>query len=315
MISRVLLSAVSGIALVSSAFAADIYSPGPANYAPVALPPNWGGFYLGVNGGYGGNNGNQFRDDVFFPGGSPDTSVYPTAEYSHLTSTGAIAGGFGGGQLGYNFQAGNFVYGFETDIQGANIMGSSSAFAVNPTTDANPPYCGATGSISSPTTGAVGVCSAKNDLQVDYFGTIRARLGYAFGGTLIYATGGFAYGGVRSSASYVDNSGGLAASAGLPLNARTSNTSTATGWVAGAGIEYKISPNWSLKGEYQYIDLGSGSDAAVPAVNGYGSSIVSNCAPGNSSCTNLRGRYNEVAFNTVRVGVNYYFNTPYEPLK
>jgi outer membrane immunogenic protein len=149
---------------------------------------------------------------------------------------------------------------------------------------------------------------------VDYFGTVRGRLGYAFGGTLLYATGGFAYGGVRSSASFIDNTTSPLA----PLNARTSNTSTATGWVAGAGIEYKISPSWSLKGEYQYIDLGSGSDAAVPAVYGLGSSPITPCAPGSSYssiCSNLRGRYNEVAFNTVRIGVNYNFNTPYEPLK
>ena len=54
MYRRVLLSAVTSVALVSSAFAADIYMPSAPYYASVALPPSWAGFYLGVNGGYGG---------------------------------------------------------------------------------------------------------------------------------------------------------------------------------------------------------------------------------------------------------------------
>ena len=51
-----------------SAQAADIYTPAAAPaYAAVALPPSWGGFYAGINGGYGGNSGLPFREDVFFP--------------------------------------------------------------------------------------------------------------------------------------------------------------------------------------------------------------------------------------------------------
>jgi outer membrane immunogenic protein len=306
MIRKVLLSLASGVALASSAFGADIYSPGPQNYVAVALPPVWSGFYLGVNGGFGGNSGIDFRDRVFFPGGPPPL-LYPTSEYSNLTNSVTIAGGFGGGQVGYNFQAGNFVYGFEADIQGANIRGDNTAFRLNPMMGPNTPSCGA----GVPFV-VGGACSARNDLQVDYFGTVRGRLGYAFGGTLLYATGGFAYGGVRSTASYTDNSYGLPA---LPLNARISKTSTATGWVAGAGIEYKLSPSWSLKGEYQYVDLGSESEGPVRAVNGYGSSGYSDCALGTRYCKNLRVHNDDVGFHTVRVGLNYSFNTPYVPLK
>ncbi len=289
MIRRVLLSAVSGVALVSPAFGADIYSPGPATYAAVVLPPSWAGFYLGANGGYGGGSGIGSRDAVSF------TGTPPAGEYSNLGTSSTIAGGFGGGQLGYNFQIWNFVYGIETDIQGANIMGSGGAFTLNPSVGNAAPYCGAVGG-----GGAVGACAARNDLQVDWFGTVRGRLGYAFGGTLLYATGGLAYGGVRSAASYIDNSSGTPSS----VAARVSNTSTATGWVAGAGVEYKLSPSWSLKGEYQYVDLGSLSEGPVPALS-------------SPDCVtrNLRAHNNDVAFNTVRVGVNYYFNAPYVPLK
>ena len=71
MYRSLLLGVASSVALVSSAFAADIYTPAAPVYAPMVLPPSWGGFYIGINGGYGGNSGLPFREDVFFPGSPP----------------------------------------------------------------------------------------------------------------------------------------------------------------------------------------------------------------------------------------------------
>ena len=131
MYRSLLLGVASSVALVSSAFAADIYTPAGPAYAAVALPPSWGGFYAGINGGYGGNSGLPFREDVFFPpfqreplppGTGPDSTF--TNPYSVITGSDTIAGGFGGGQLGYNFQFGSFVLGAEADIQGSGIRGS-----------------------------------------------------------------------------------------------------------------------------------------------------------------------------------------------
>ncbi|MGB8738019.1 MAG: outer membrane beta-barrel protein, partial [Rhodomicrobium sp.] len=147
-------------------------------------------------------------------------------------------------------------------------------------------------------------CGSRNDLDVDWFGTVRGRLGYAFGGTLLYVTGGFAYGGVTESASYNDSAitGGVA----TPLNrARVSSSTTQTGWAAGAGIEQKISPSWSVKGEYQFVDLGTVSTGSGPLNNVTGTPVPVGgfLARGNS----------RVEFNTVRIGINYLFNAP-EPL-
>jgi outer membrane immunogenic protein len=257
------LSAVSSVALVSSAFAADIY-PGGVSYkdTPVLLPvTTWAGFYLGVNGGIGGFNSFEFRDDTFLTATGTD--------FRRIAGDGISFGGFGGGQLGYNIQAGSFVYGIEADIQGSNIQGKAAEFQ---------------------TVGTVGrIGTATQD--IDFFGTVRGRLGYAWGGTLLYATGGFAYGGVKTSFAFEDSLGN---------HGRVSNSQTSTGWTAGAGVEYKIAPNWSLKGEYQFINLGSES-VTGPLV-----------LPADHS---LRGSENNVEFHTVRVGLNYYFNTPYEPLK
>jgi outer membrane immunogenic protein len=85
---------------------------------------------------------------------------------------------------------------------------------------------------------------------------------------------------------------------------KVSSSATQTGWAAGAGIETKISPNWSLKGEYQFVDLGSVSTGPGPLVNA-GAAIPGFQAKSSSS---------QVEFNTVRVGINYYFNAPPPPL-
>lgn len=165
-------------------------------------------------------------------------------------------GGFGGGQIGYNFQGGPLVFGLETDFQGGDLSGN----------------------IAGTTTGG-NVFSGKE--SVDWFGTARGRLGLAFGHALFYGTGGFAYGDVRQSAVYN----------GISLGA----SGTQTGWVAGGGIEYKVTPAWSLKGEYQYIDLGSEKltdTANIPATNSL-----------------------DTSFQTVRLGLNYRFGGSSDPLK
>src|SRR5215469_4810900 len=143
MIRSVMLSTVSGIALVSSAYAADIY-PGGVSYkdTPVLLPvTTWAGFYLGVNGGFGGFDGLKFRDDTFVTATGDD--------FRRIAGKGDLAGGFGGGQLGYNFQSGGFVYGIETDIQGSGIQGRASAFQLVANPAPPPPLVGRSGTVKT----------------------------------------------------------------------------------------------------------------------------------------------------------------------
>ncbi|KAI96005.1 porin [Rhodomicrobium udaipurense JA643] len=228
---RSLCLAIIGAAVTVplGANAADIYrAPAPTTYAPpppIVQPNTWAGFYVGVNGGYAWGAGD---DD---------------------TMRGDVSGGFGGGQIGYNFQSGNFVYGLETDLQAGRITGKSDDYASKESTD--------------------------------WFGTLRGRLGYAFGNTLLYGTGGFAYGGVNQKLTYAD--------------VLFSNDDTRTGWTAGAGIEYKVSGNWSLKGEYQYVDFGK-EDLS-------------------SAAGTIEGP--ETSFHTAKIGLNYRLgsSSSYEPLK
>jgi outer membrane immunogenic protein len=155
--------ALIGAALVTSfgmgvgtAFAADLSSGGSKDQSVYAAP-DWSGWFAGVNGGV-------------WAASTPDVNYYAGA---WLLGRGSFdsGGGFGGGQIGFNWQQGQLVYGLEADIQGS---GQSE------------------GQISAP--GNANAGHGKDGLV--FFGTVRGRLGYAFGSTLLYATGGFAYGDV-----------------------------------------------------------------------------------------------------------------------
>ena len=305
-----------------SAQAADIYTPAAAPaYAAVALPPSWGGFYVGINGGYGGNSGLPFREDVSFPTLPPPPLTYSNP-YSVTRGTDNIAGGFGGGQLGYNFQFGSFVLGVEADAQGAGIQGGGANAIFNDNAVATltsvSPVCQATATFQAGRPGAT--CAGRNDVEVDWFGTVRGRIGYAFGNTLIYGTGGFAAGGVKASSFYTDNNvTGLGGAANNQVG-MTSHSATNTGWTAGAGVEVKLSPSWSLKGEYQFINLGTISsgpgDILLPGNIESATQTGSPCTATGSlatQCLHLASS-KDVDFHTVRVGLNYYFNAPPAPL-
>ncbi|MFT4078671.1 outer membrane protein [Rhodomicrobium sp.] len=120
---------------------------------------------------------------------------------------GDFNGGFGGGQIGYNWQGAfgtsPLVIGIEADIQGSGVGYDAHSYEAN----------------------------------LDYFGTVRGRLGYALGNSLVYATGGFAYGSFE-----VKGNG-------------WSKDETETGWVVGGGLEHKFTPNISGKIEYQYLNF------------------------------------------------------------
>jgi outer membrane immunogenic protein len=242
--------------LIATGIAAAAFYSGPAFAVPPA-PYSWTGFYIGANGGFAwnaGNTGNQIVD-VLAPA---TTSNVPINSPNSM-------GGFGGGQLGYNWQRDRVVFGIETDIQGAGVSGSAASS-----------YPGNT--VLDPFT-----FSAKYNL--DYFGTVRGRLGYAFDRTLIYATGGFAYGGVSYNAAAIFTP----ASEGPAYNLATSSVDT--GFVVGAGFEQMLSPNWSVKAEYQYVNLGSNSVSAVYFC-----------------CSNYNNTVKfDNDFHTIRIGVNYRF--------
>ncbi len=231
------VASVAAFATASQALAADLgpYRPPapPETYVEPVSQFSWRGFYAGINGGYAWGSGDSTKVTITGTGSDTLSAVDPD-------------GWIGGGQIGYNAQFGNFVLGVEGDIQGASISGSSWE------------------------TNALGPFRTTSDMN--WFGTIRARAGFAADRVLIYATGGVAWADMDFSLYDVAGS------------TRYSGGDTLTGYAVGGGVEWALANNWTLKGEYLYIDL---DDAKF---HGGGTAATF-----------------DNAFHTVRAGLNYKF--------
>ena len=207
--------------------------------APVFVPPpfTWTGFYVGLNAGGLWASGSR-SDNLFVP----TVFAFPLASF-FPNGLGSNSSGFiGGGQAGYNWQTGAFVLGVETDFQGTSL---SSHHSVTGT-----PFTAA-GILTGDT------FSVNSHTSVDWLGTTRARLGFVAtpdNRLMIYATGGVAYAGGSANFSFFDARGAF----------WTANPSSSrVGWTAGAGVEYALTNNWTIRAEYLYADLGKDNFTSV----------------------------------------------------
>jgi outer membrane immunogenic protein len=109
--------------------------------------------------------------------------------------------------------------------------------------------------------------SALASKSMDYFGTVRGRIGFLATPTLlVYGTGGLAYGGIHSSTLIGQAITGAPAVPNI-YSAFGSVSNTRVGWTAGGGVEWLFLPNWSIKLEYLYYDLGSVTYGLSPLAN------------------------------------------------
>ena len=247
--------------------------------APVFVPPpfTWTGFYVGAN--IGGIWSSGSRSLTFF---NPASAFFLSGyEPGGLGSNNS--GVIGGGQAGYNWQTGAFVLGVETDFDGTSL-GKSTNFNSLPFAGTGIP------------TGILGdslFVHAKASL--DWLGTTRARLGYVAtpdNRLMLYATGGVAYGGGSANFSVYDARNNFFLS-GNPSSSRV-------GWTVGAGAEYALTNNWTIRGEYLYADLGS-SHFSTPAA---AFPVASNLAGFDGLYATGKINYNASIF---RAAVNYKF--------
>jgi outer membrane immunogenic protein len=182
-----------------------------------------------------------------------------------------LNGVIGGGQFGYNWQRDRWVFGLEADIQGSGEKGSTSAVCPGGSATATtllglsgPCTVGHLGDTAPFNVAAFPVTSARSE-KIEWFGTVRGRVGATFTPTILgYVTGGLAYGQVKATETVagtnVTNPGGQGVNGGTvltPFAASFGNSSTRVGWTVGAGIEGVISGNWTAKIEYLYMNLGS----------------------------------------------------------
>jgi outer membrane immunogenic protein len=273
---KLLLSTVAFAGLTAGALAADLPSRRAAPAPYVAVPVfTWTGFYVGVNAGYGFDVGQTTQGPYTIGGGvgvSP-AGALPAGSVVTPGTQGGRDGFVGGGQIGYNYQIGSFVVGVEADIQYADLVSNRSAvyaFAPAP---------------------AGFAAAGGNRAGIEWFGTVRGRLGYAFDRALVYGTGGFAYGDGPDDCNTVGAFGRAARCGGGDIR---------TGWAAGGGVEYAFTPNMTGKIEALYVNLDrTNASRFIGTAGGVAATPV--------FVTGQRARDEE--FVVVRAGLNYKFGT------
>ncbi|MBN6823681.1 outer membrane protein [Methylobacterium radiotolerans] len=275
MIKKLLLASAATALLTGAASAADL--PRRAAPPPVFTPVpvfTWTGAYFGINAGYAfdasSNNTNSFG--VPAPYGNGTTAFFSQRNQEGFT---------GGGQVGYNFQftpGSGIVVGVEADAQYLDFGRSrNNAFLVGPLA---PGYY---------------VTDPRGLSSLDFFGTVRGRVGYAFDRVLFYGTGGFAYGSGSADRSF----GGFAG-----------NDSFRTGYAVGGGIEYALptdsflnffrSNAVTLKVEGLYVNLDRNT-------RNQGAFVI-NAANNFPVVYNNIGRRDD-EFAVIRAGLNYKFGS------
>lgn len=227
--------------------AAIVMTGTTAEAADLEVPPpyDWSGFYAGFHGGYGWSNGGGVDFDEFFTPGLGEIRDGAVEAGYPETVGGNFDGIIGGGQIGYNFQSDRLLIGVEADLSYLGMKDKDQTdFPGGLGTNPNAP-----GNIFfSP-----GTASTRQSL--DFLGTVRLRLGYAMDRTLLYTTGGLAYGDIDFR--YATTSG--------PASFAGDRSKTALGWSVGGGLEYAMADRVSLRAEYLYYDLGQMSSTAEAA--------------------------------------------------
>jgi outer membrane immunogenic protein len=244
---RLLLTSAGAVALSWAAFAAEPEPP-----PPPPPPPMWTGLYLGLNAGgtWSSNDTIGVTSLLVFANPAADPTVSTgVAGASGATRTFSVnSGGFiGGGQIGYNYQFSNgFVAGIEADIQGVSNSNKTNALFTSVL-------------ILFPPLGNFADTSLNVSNALHYLGTVRGRLGFLITPTLfIFEDAGLAYGGVRANTSITQFlTGSSVDTINAPYFANGSAATARVGWTAGGGVEWLFLPNWSLRAEYLYYNLGS----------------------------------------------------------
>jgi outer membrane immunogenic protein len=268
LVSLVSISTIMILLPLRIANAADM----PLKAPPLAPSPvySWTGFYIGGNAGYGWGDPNDamLLGGSWLTDGTGDNLVLSPLGNGQLHPSGAT----GGVQIGYNYQAGQWVIGIEAD---ANYFGLKDQFSRS-----------VTNALSGDS------YAFASSFESDWLVTVRPRVGYAFDHLLVYATGGLAVANEKFSQSITQLN--------LPFTEAGSVSKTSAGWTVGAGAEYALNNLWSLKTEYLYVDPGSVSF-----------STSGSCGAGfpAAACTGYAATHSaDLKENIVRVGLNLKLN-------
>lgn len=258
--------------------------------AAAAAPPspywNWSGFYAGGNAGY---SWGRSKNTVTFSDATTGT-VFDQADSSFN-----LDGFIGGVQAGYNRQSGMWVTGIEADFDLSDQRGLRTILCPGGT--GLPPFpAGFNGVCSNGVAGETITAppvSAVLTQRLDWFGTVRGRLGAAIGPTLLpYVTAGLAYGDVHTTGTITGSNFDIMGNQTVVTGVVDSSV-IKLGWTAGAGIEDALTDHWIGRVEYLYVDLGSVSGTIATAIVSSGGHF-------------LAGSYtSHVTDNILRAGLSY----------
>jgi len=228
--------------------------------APIVEAINWTGFYVG---GFGG-------------------ALLGTADWNYVIGEAnpRVGGTLWGGDIGYNYQSGWWVFGVEADLGWTNLNGGRGCSDLNTVAPG----------VSSP------MWQMTCNASANWLATATARIGYAWERALLYVKGGGAWTNEQVSATcnlgpinQINAANGLQLLCRNPANGFSNGFAASTnlaGWTVGYGTEFALTRNWSAKAEYDYVSFGN---VGVTANDG--------------SRLNLG-----MHFSQVKVGVNYRFD-------
>ena len=315
MLRKILLASVATATIAGSAMAADLPSrkaPPPAYIPPPVL--TWTGFYVGVNGGGFWSNSRTITTTATdlgvpfapFAPFSAAAAVSATNTFGNNGNNNNRVGFLVGGQWGYNWQFGSIVLGTESDFQGTfdscNNNNNNGGFFFGGNNNSG---CTVTGIGLAPigATGLNMITQQTVDRRMDYFGTSRVRAGFLVTPTLLlYGTGGVAYGHIRTTSLISTSVAGVPAGVVIPGVSFFNDQRIKAGFTGGGGIEWMFLPNWSVKAEALYYDLGRTT---------FNQNFVQTLGPSglgialSNSATRTTFRNNGVI---ARAGINYHFS-------
>jgi len=262
---RGVLCLFSGV-LLSLSFAQDLKAQ------------NFQGFYIGgyVGGAFGHSD---VTTTAAIDNSAPGFSYLFPADIPAIAAAGdkslSPAGLSAGGQVGYNHQVSNIVFGIEFDYGVMKLRDEVSETVHYP----DPGYQQFTFTI-------------LQRVRSGWLFTARPRVGYAAGRWLLFGTGGYALTGIDSIGVFLDDYDFARANVPVAIDYRG-------GWAAGGGAEYRIS-RFSIKGEYLYTNFGDMSATTRNLVVGFDS-------PPNPIPRNPFTHTTNLSANILRAGLNFHF--------
>jgi outer membrane immunogenic protein len=272
---------LGGVALITLGFVGSAVAADMPLKAPVVVSNTWTGFYLGGNVGGGRYSSSQSFSQTADTFLNPAGIVFDPVSFNDKTW-----GGVGGVQGGYNWQIlPSWVVGVEADWDKAQVGNGTGAQFLTSNGLGIPPCVG----------GAVGpgLCHGLLMSQnLNWVATARAKLGYTFGSTMLYATGGGAW-------ASQEMSGQVAAANFFTSSITTSANHTTSGWVAGGGVEFMATANWLLRLEYLHYQFGSGTTTTAACSQCVFGPLA---GPGNFT-------WGSTNFDVVRAALSYKFDS------